>query len=57
MVSKLEIQDVDILKQKAEPKPCLLEDFPNKITYSVSPLTMANYINFFSFLPSRDFGV
>jgi hypothetical protein len=45
------------LKKKAEPKSCLLEDFPNKITYSVSSLTMANYINFFPFLPSRDFGV
>jgi len=44
-------------KKKAEPKSCLLEDFPNKITYSVSPLTMANYINFFPFLPSRYFGV
>ena len=42
LVSKLEIQDVDIPKQKAEPKPCLLEDTLKRILYSASYLINGN---------------
>ncbi len=55
MMSKLETQDVDLSKKKAEPKPCLLKCLSNLKIYSASSVInpkTPSIIPFTSFLNS-----